>query len=64
MVWPFSLNMNINEDVQPPVDCEMATQYSAIVFVNLGEYCKFGNFSENFILVNSVKRHICNIKNS
>ena len=24
-------------------------------------YCKFGNFRENFILVKSVKRHICNI---
>ena len=22
-------------------------------------YCKFGNFRENFIFANSVKRHIC-----
>ena len=27
-------------------------------------YCKFGNFRENFIFANSVKRHICNNKSS
>ena len=27
-------------------------------------YCKSGNFRENFIFVNSVKRHTCDIKNS
>ena len=27
-------------------------------------YCKFGNFPENFTFANSVKRHICNFKNS
>ena len=27
-------------------------------------YCKSGNFHENFIYVNSVKRHICDDKNS
>ena len=26
------------------------------------KYCKFENFGENFIFVNSVKRHICNAK--
>ena len=26
--------------------------------------CKFGNFSENFIFMNSLKLHICNAKNS
>ena len=26
-------------------------------------YCKLGNFPENFIFVNSVKRHICDVKN-
>ena len=25
-------------------------------------YCKFGNFQENFIFANSVKRHICEVK--
>ena len=25
-------------------------------------YCKFGNFREKFILANSVKRHICDVK--
>ena len=27
-------------------------------------YCKFGNFRDNFIFTNSVKRHICHIKKS
>ena len=27
-------------------------------------YCKSGNFSKNFIFANSVKRHICDAKNS
>ena len=36
MDWPW--NMNINENFQPTVDCEMATEYSTILFVNLGEY--------------------------
>ena len=26
------------------------------------EYCKFGNFRENFIFLNSLKRHACNHK--
>ena len=26
-------------------------------------YCKFGNFHENFIFTNCVKRHICHVKN-
>ena len=27
-------------------------------------HCKFGNFMENFIFANSVKRHICKVKHS
>ena len=27
-------------------------------------YCKFGNFRENFIFGNSIKRHICDVRNS
>ena len=27
-------------------------------------YCKFGNFRENFIFANSVKRHICDVQTS
>ena len=27
-------------------------------------YCKFENFPENFIFAYSVKRHICDVKNS
>ena len=26
------------------------------------DYCKFGNFRENFIFANSVKTHICDVK--
>ena len=29
----------------------------------LSKYCKFGNFRENFIFANSIKRHICDINN-
>ena len=28
------------------------------------KYCKFGNFRENFVFANGVKRHICDMKNS
>ena len=28
------------------------------------KYCKSGNFCENFIVGNSVKRHFCDAKNS
>ena len=27
-------------------------------------YCKFGNFRENYIFANSVKRHICDVQTS
>ena len=30
--------------------------------VDRSDYCKFGNFRENFIFANSVKRHICDVK--
>ena len=30
----------------------------------LPKYCKSGNFCKNFIFANSVKRHICDVKNS
>ena len=39
----------------------MATFFSS--FPQVTDYCNFGNFWENFIFVNSVKRHICDIKN-
>ena len=29
----------------------------------IGIYCKFGNFCENFIFGNSIKTHICDVKN-
>ena len=28
------------------------------------EYCKLGNFCENSVFVNSIKRHICAVRNS
>ena len=31
---------------------------------HVSSYCKFGNFRENFIFGNSVKRHICDVNNS
>ena len=34
-----------------------------LVFSYRSSYCKFGNFRENFIFSNSVKRHICDEKN-
>ena len=30
----------------------------------MSRYCKSGNFRENFIFANRVKRHICDVKNS
>ena len=30
----------------------------------LSEYCRFGNFRENFIFANCIKRHISDVKNS
>ena len=30
----------------------------------LKKYCRFGNFCENFIFANSIKRHISDVKNS
>ena len=30
--------------------------------MNWINYCKFGNFSDNFIFANSIKRPICNVK--
>ena len=34
----FMMMMMFNKNIQPTVDCEMTTKYSAILFVNLGEY--------------------------
>ena len=28
------------------------------------KYCKLGNFHKNFIFVDSIKRHICAVRNS
>ena len=28
------------------------------------QYCRFGNFRDNFIFANSGKRHICDVKHS
>ena len=33
-----------------------------VIFVSRSDsYCKSGNFRENFIFANGVKRHICNV---
>ena len=31
---------------------------------DLNQHCRFGNFCENFIFANSIKRHISDVKNS
>ena len=36
----------------------------ADLFIALIYTVNFGNFHENFILANSIKRHICDVKNS
>ena len=40
-------------------------RYNCQMFVTLNGsiYSKFGNFSENLVIVNNVKRHIRNLKN-
>ena len=38
VTYGIALERDINENIQPPVGCETLTQYSAILFVNLGEY--------------------------
>ena len=45
MVWHW--NRNSNENIQPPVDLETVTKYSAILFVNLGEYIPFNLCNNN-----------------
>ena len=35
-----------------------------VIIIGCSLYCKFGNFQENLVFVNSVKRHNCNIKYS
>ena len=40
--------------------CYMGDMLSA----GTGSYCKFRNFRENFIFANSIKRHICDLRNS
>ena len=46
----------------------MLFDFSAILFCHYmlfePQYCKFGNFCDNFIFANSVKRHICDANNS
>ena len=36
---------------------------SALCVICLPAYCRFGNFRENFIFANSIKRHISDVKN-
>ena len=60
----FQLNPDVNsfqrKFVSEIVRCEeMERKLSK--FIN-AIYCKFGNFCENFILVNSDKRHICSLQ--
>ena len=46
--------MMINKNIQPTVDCEMTTKYSAILFVNLGEYIfKFMNLTQILMITSN-----------
>ena len=38
--------------------------FKPMCYNSIPVYCRFGNFRENFIFVNSIKRHISDVKNS
>ena len=40
----------------------LAAKFPNLQYLLFCSYCKFGNFGENFIFGNSVKRNICHIK--
>ena len=40
------------------VSCHISQEH-----LNNSQNCKFGNFRENFIFANNVKRHFCDVKN-
>ena len=42
----------------------MLLRFFKVNVLTIYYYCIFGNFRENFIFANSVKRHICDVKNS
>ena len=47
---------------KPRIQCSH-TQSSELA-LNVHAYCKSGNFRENFVFANSVKKHICDVKMS
>ena len=65
MIYMFLLNKPLSEDIN-------STDLPCLTSVLAGDtldsqnssymYCKFGNFLENFIFANGVKRHICDVK--
>ena len=46
-----------------PQSCTVITQLVVVLDVHQ-QYCRFGNFRENFIFANSIKRHTSDVKNS
>ena len=50
---------------QTPMTCFLVTGPICCVDIDIDScsYCKSGKFRENFIFANSVKRHICDVKN-
>ena len=36
--------------------------FVSILNCKFGKFCKFGNFHENFISSENIKRHVCNVK--
>ena len=45
------------------IDEQLKLRPASIVFLEPSHYCRFRNFLENFIFMNSIKRHISDVKN-
>ena len=53
------------EDTRNLYSCTKNPRHmSSAIDVFQYRYCRFGNFRENFIFANSIKRHISDVKNS
>ena len=48
---------------ETPILCHVVSANSIVILQGV-IYCKSQSFRENFIFANSVKRHICDVKNS
>ena len=57
------MHQNLENCICEPLNYKIMGNSTLIVSTCMG-YCKSGNFRENFIFANSVKRHICDVYNS